>query len=69
MIKKLRSWLILARDRRGVTALEYALIAGIVVTVIGVGFGTYASDLSTKFTAVGTGMQDAPPPADSHRDD
>ena len=68
MIKKLRSWLTLAYDRRGVTALEYALIAGIVVTVIAVGFGTYAGDLSTKFSAVGTGMQAAPPPASSHGD-
>ena len=69
MIKKLSSWSILARDCRGVTALEYALIAGIVVTVIAVGFGTYASDLSAKFSAVGTGMQATPPPASSHGDD
>ena len=53
MIEQMKIWLALASDRRAVTALEYALIAGIVVAVIAVGFGVFASDLSLKFSAVG----------------
>ena len=53
MIQYVNTWLALASDRRGVTALEYALIAGIVVAVIAVGFGTFAGDLSARFGVVG----------------
>jgi Flp pilus assembly pilin Flp len=40
-------------DRRGVTALEYGLIAGIVVATIAVGFGDLANSLSNKFKGIG----------------
>ena len=56
MFKKIKSWQSLASDRRGVTALEYALIAGIIIVVIAVGFGVYAGDLSTQFGIIGTGI-------------
>ena len=56
MIEQMKIWLALASDRRAVTALEYALIAGLVVAVIAVGFGVFASDLSTKFSSVGTNL-------------
>ena len=56
MFEKIKPWLALAPDRRGVTALEYALIAGIIIVVIAVGFGVYAGDLSTQFGIIGTGI-------------
>jgi Flp pilus assembly pilin Flp len=56
MIKHIKSLLALAFDRRGVTALEYALIGGIIVAVIAVGFGVYASELSNKFIDIAAGV-------------
>lgn len=53
MIERMKAWWTLASDRRGVTALEYAMIAGIIVAVIAVGFGIFASDLSTQFGSIG----------------
>lgn len=44
----------LSDDKRGVTALEYALIAGVIVATILVGFQTLASGMATKFSAIGT---------------
>ena len=54
--KHVKSLLAFASDRRGVTALEYAMIAGIIVVVIAVGFGVYAGDLSDKFNFIGGGV-------------
>ena len=39
--------------QEGATAIEYALIAGIVVLVIAVALGLLAGDLSSVFTDVG----------------
>lgn len=39
-------------DRRGVTALEYALIAGVLATVLITAFTTLGTDLSTALTAM-----------------
>jgi len=54
MIKHVKTWLALASDRRGVTALEYAMIAALVVGVIALGFTAFAGDLSTALTNIGT---------------
>jgi pilus assembly protein Flp/PilA len=43
-------------DRRAITALEYAMIAGVVGAVVAVGFGTLATDLSGKFNSLGTSL-------------
>ena len=56
MFDYIKTWAALRTDRRAVTAVEYAMIAGIVVAVIAVGFGTFAADLSSKFAAVGTSL-------------
>jgi pilus assembly protein Flp/PilA len=53
MIEYAKTWLELKLDRRAVTALEYGLIAGIIVATIAVGFGTLATSMSTKFTTIG----------------
>jgi pilus assembly protein Flp/PilA len=52
MINYMSVWLRLVVDRRAVTALEYALIAGVIVATILVGFNTFASDLSRKFNTI-----------------
>jgi Flp pilus assembly pilin Flp len=46
-------WLQVKVDRRAVTALEYGLLAGLIVATIMVGFGQMANSLSTKFSSVG----------------
>ena len=53
MIEYVKTWLALKTDRRAVTALEYGLIAGVIVAVVAVGFGVLATDLSNKFSAIG----------------
>jgi len=53
MIDFVRVWLRLKGDRRAVTALEYGLIAGLIVATIAVGFATLANDLSDKFSNIG----------------
>ena len=45
------SWLKLRTDRRGVTALEYGLIAGVIVGTIMVGFSLRTTGITTFATA------------------
>ena len=56
MIAYIKTWASLSTDRRAVTALEYAMIAGIVVAVIAVGFGIMAGNISAKFNSIGTAL-------------
>ena len=56
MIEYLKTWLELKADRRAVTALEYGLIAGVIVATVAVGFGVLANDLSNKFNNIGAGL-------------
>ena len=53
MIKIVRTINALKRNRKAVTALEYGLLAGIIVAVIAVGFSTLANALSSQFTSIG----------------
>jgi Flp pilus assembly pilin Flp len=53
MLEYLKTWIELKTDRRAVTALEYALIAGVIVATILVGFNVLASDMSNKFSNIG----------------
>jgi Flp pilus assembly pilin Flp len=46
-------------DRRGVTALEYALIAGVLATVLVTAFTTLGTDLKTALLAVATSIPGA----------
>ena len=52
----LLTWLQLKFDRRAVTALEYGLIAGVIVAVILLGFRGLANSLSTKFVSIGSSL-------------
>ena len=45
--------LCLSRDRRAVTVLEYALIAGIVVATVIIGFTSLGGALSNQFSNIG----------------
>lgn len=56
MLGYLRIWLSLKTDRRAVTALEYGLIAGVIVGVIAVGFSILADDLSNEFDNIGESL-------------
>jgi Flp pilus assembly pilin Flp len=53
MIEYAKTWLGLKFDRRAVTALEYGLIAGVIVATIAVGFSLLANSLSAKFGIIG----------------
>jgi Flp pilus assembly pilin Flp len=53
MIVYLSVWLHVQADRRAVTALEYGLIAGLIVATIAVGFSLLANGLSSRFSGVG----------------
>ncbi|HEY7576444.1 MAG TPA: Flp family type IVb pilin [Acetobacteraceae bacterium] len=52
MIEYMKTWLELKTDRRAVTALEYALIAGVIVATVLVGFQSLANHLSTKLNGI-----------------
>lgn len=54
MVETLESWLELKRDRRGVTALEYALIAGLVGVVISAAILRLGTDMGAVFTRLAT---------------
>ncbi len=53
MIEYIKTWIELKSDRRAVTALEYALIAGVIVATILVGFKVLAGDMSNSFNSIG----------------
>lgn len=52
MMTCLSAWPSLWGDNRAVTALEYAIIAGVLVATIVVGFNVFAGDLSDKFNTI-----------------
>ena len=56
MVLYVTTWLQLKADRRAVTALEYGLIAGVIVATITVGFRILATSLSTKFSTIGSSI-------------
>ena len=49
----------LLKDRSGVTAIEYGLIAGLIAVVIIAGVTTIGTDLTNLFNDVSAGMQNA----------
>ena len=59
MIAYLRTYLSLKQDRRAVTALEYALIAGLVGVVIVSAITTLGTNLTTIFNKIGTDVSNA----------
>ncbi|WP_237173979.1 Flp family type IVb pilin [Paracandidimonas lactea] len=57
-LKKLR------RDERGVSALEYAILAGLIVGAVVIGVGLFTDGLQTGFQNLSTAVTTAttPPP-------
>ena len=60
MLQYASLWLRLRTDRRAVTALEYGLIAGVIVATIAVGFAILANDLSQQFSNIGNSVTNSP---------
>ena len=52
MIKKVRQ--LLSGDRRGVTALEYGLIAAVIGGVVITAATSFGNSLSSAYTSIGT---------------
>jgi pilus assembly protein Flp/PilA len=52
----------LARDQRGVSALEYAILAGIIAVTIGAGITMFADKISDAFDDLGTTVTEATKP-------
>lgn len=53
MIHIATSWTAIKANRHGVSALEFGLLAGIIVATIAVGFASLANALSIQFTQIG----------------
>jgi pilus assembly protein Flp/PilA len=60
VIQYVKLWLKLKSDNRAVTALEYGLIAGVIVATIAVGFSLLANDLSQQFSDIGNSVTNSP---------
>jgi len=56
MISYVSVWSGLVLDRRAVTALEYTIIAGVLVATIVIGFNVFASALSDQFNTIAAGI-------------
>ena len=54
MVEYLKTYLSLTRDKRAVTALEYALIAGLIAVVIVGAVTTLGTSISSTFTKIGS---------------
>lgn len=52
MLAYLNTWMLLTADRRGVTAMEYGLIAALVAVVIITGVGLVGTNLAATFTTI-----------------
>lgn len=50
------NWLAIRGDKRAVTALEYGLLAGVIVGTVVVGFNVLGTSLQVFFTALGTSL-------------
>lgn len=49
----------LVRDERGVSALEYAILAGVIVAAVAVGVGYLSDSLKTGFSNLSTTITSA----------
>lgn len=56
MLTLFRSFAALRLDRRGVTALEYGIIAALVAVVLITGFTTLGTNLSAKLTTINNAL-------------
>ncbi len=59
MFDSLTHLISLKKDRRGVTAIEYALIASLIAIVLIGALGTLGSDIVSSFNLIGTTISTA----------
>ncbi len=52
MLEHAKTWLAIGRDRRGVTALEYGLIAALIAVVIITAVTTIGTNLTATFNTI-----------------
>lgn len=57
MVKIVKTWLGIKSDNRGVTALEYGLIAAVVAIVMVAGASTLGNKLNTVFSNVSSNLK------------
>lgn len=57
MVKIVKNWMGFKSDKRGVTALEYGLIAAVVAVVMVVGASTLGNKLSNQFSNISTNLK------------
>lgn len=60
MIGYAKLWLSLKTGKRAVTALEYGLIAGLIVATIAVGFSLLVNGVQQKFEDLGNSVAASP---------
>ena len=53
MMSLVQIWMSIKSDRRGVTALEYAIIAGVLGTVLVTAFTGFGTSVTNLFTRIG----------------
>ncbi len=56
MTKIVRAWLGLKNDRRGVTALEYGLIAAVIAVVVIAGATKLGTNIGATFNTIATSV-------------
>jgi pilus assembly protein Flp/PilA len=56
MLEHARTWLALGLDKRGVTAMEYGLIAALIAVVIITAVTTIGTQLAAKFGEIATAL-------------
>lgn len=61
MLPSIATWLGMARDRRGVTAMEYGLIAALVAVVLVTALSQLGTDLAALFTGISGKLTAATP--------
>ncbi len=61
MLDYARTWLALRFDKRGVTAMEYGLIAALIAVAIIGAITTVGDNLTTVFNTIATKLQNANP--------
>lgn len=60
MLQALRTFVrLLKGDKRGVTAIEYAVIAGVMVVVVGIAFGELGSQIKGVFTGMSSSISNS----------
>ena len=58
MMEMINIMLIKVRDKRGATAIEYGLLAGLIAVAIIVGAGLAGTSLGSLFDAIGTKLSE-----------